>query len=137
MVDQAGNVSAGHSDYATMGDTTATAAPVVTIVEDSNNDLIISRTEISGKVDVSVALPAGAVVGDTLQVSDQADHVLTAEDLTAGSVRFFFLLIRRPPRSTLFPCTALFRSPPADGTAAEATGAGSRIVGSDPTFQGG
>src|SRR5947207_4422874 len=26
------------------------------------------------------------------------------------SVRFFFLLIRRPPRSTLFPYTTLFRS---------------------------
>src|SRR5438874_9191488 len=25
---------------------------------------------------------------------------------------FFFLLIRRPPRSTLFPYTTLFRSPP-------------------------
>src|SRR5256885_16749970 len=30
---------------------------------------------------------------------------------------FFFLMIRRPPRSTLFPYTTLFRSPaaPADG----------------------
>src|SRR5258708_38436810 len=31
-----------------------------------------------------------------------------------GSVMcFFFLMIRRPPRSTLFPYTTLFRSPPA------------------------
>src|SRR5471030_1987126 len=29
---------------------------------------------------------------------------------TALSVRFFFLMIRRPPRSTLFPYTTLFRS---------------------------
>src|SRR5258706_3863023 len=28
---------------------------------------------------------------------------------------FFFLMIRRPPRSTLFPYTTLFRSPPAPG----------------------
>src|SRR5205085_12381306 len=28
-------------------------------------------------------------------------------------LHFFFLLIRRPPRSTLFPYTTLFRSPPA------------------------
>src|SRR5256885_12933864 len=28
---------------------------------------------------------------------------------------FFFLMIRRPPRSTLFPYTTLFRSPCADG----------------------
>src|SRR2546426_4677498 len=27
------------------------------------------------------------------------------------SLRFFFLMIRRPPRSTLFPYTTLFRSP--------------------------
>src|SRR3990170_5713381 len=27
---------------------------------------------------------------------------------------FFFLMIRRPPRSTLFPYTTLFRSPPGD-----------------------
>src|SRR5476651_2763922 len=29
---------------------------------------------------------------------------------------FFFLMIRRPPRSTLFPYTTLFRSPLASGT---------------------
>src|SRR5688572_32049917 len=28
------------------------------------------------------------------------------------SIIFFFLIIRRPPRSTLFPYTTLFRSPP-------------------------
>src|SRR2546430_12061767 len=28
---------------------------------------------------------------------------------------FFFLMIRRPPRSTLFPYTTLFRSPDRDG----------------------
>src|SRR2546426_7727472 len=30
---------------------------------------------------------------------------------TANSSFFFFLMIRRPPRSTLFPYTTLFRSP--------------------------
>src|SRR6266487_6400605 len=29
--------------------------------------------------------------------------------------RFFFLMIRRPPRSTLFPYTTLFRSDPSPG----------------------
>src|SRR5438067_7035981 len=33
------------------------------------------------------------------------------------SVLFFFLRMRRPPRSTLFPYTTLFRSGPADGAA--------------------
>src|SRR5688572_31800984 len=32
---------------------------------------------------------------------------------------FFFLMIRRPPRSTLFPYTTLFRSRTADGAAAD------------------
>src|SRR5471032_1241570 len=36
---------------------------------------------------------------------------------------FFFLMIRRPPRSTLFPYTTLFRSPP--GPALVIAGAGS------------
>src|SRR2546427_9625085 len=31
------------------------------------------------------------------------------------SLFFFFLMIRRPPRSTLFPYTTLFRSPVDDG----------------------
>src|SRR5437016_9587365 len=43
-------------------------------------------------------------------------------------VGFFFLMIRRPPRSTLFPYTTLFRSPtmpmpPAAGSAASASDA--------------
>src|SRR2546429_9868826 len=33
---------------------------------------------------------------------------------TPALVRFFFLMIRRPPRSTLFPYTTLFRSPLTD-----------------------
>src|SRR3712207_8511203 len=34
----------------------------------------------------------------------------------------FFLMIRRPPRSTLFPYTTLFRSGPAEGGAAGGAG---------------
>src|SRR5258708_24986881 len=30
--------------------------------------------------------------------------------MTRNSISFFFLMIRRPPRSTLFPYTTLFRS---------------------------
>src|SRR3970282_1807113 len=36
---------------------------------------------------------------------------------------FFFLMIRRPPRSTLFPYTTLFRSRSAQGNLMEARGA--------------
>ncbi|MFA0634313.1 hypothetical protein AB4549_16440, partial [Vibrio breoganii] len=76
IVDQAGNESAEGSDSATMGDTTATAAPTVVITEDTNNDGIIDRTEIDGKVDVKVTVPEGAQVGDTLKVSGQNDVTL-------------------------------------------------------------
>src|SRR3712207_7916795 len=41
---------------------------------------------------------------------------------------FFFLMIRRPPRSTLFPYTTLFRSVGAAGAAAEGDG---RLPGVD------
>src|SRR5688572_31586660 len=36
----------------------------------------------------------------------------SACQLQLCNVFFFFLMIRRPPRSTLFPYTTLFRSPP-------------------------
>src|SRR5438270_11183323 len=38
------------------------------------------------------------------------DSSLTDVFLNSIVTRFFFLLIRRPPRSTLFPYTTLFRS---------------------------
>src|SRR3712207_7543302 len=43
------------------------------------------------------------------------------------TVLFFFLMIRRPPRSTLFPYTTLFRSPdPLDDRLREAPPGGAR-----------
>src|SRR3712207_8995385 len=36
---------------------------------------------------------------------------MTMDDLDISLCSFFFLMIRRPPRSTLFPYTTLFRSP--------------------------
>src|SRR3712207_8523101 len=42
---------------------------------------------------------------------------------------FFFLMIRRPPRSTLFPYTTLFRSRGAAGLARRAGGLGGRVGG--------
>src|SRR2546425_4781512 len=38
-------------------------------------------------------------------------HVLSTSFVLARFMFFFFLMIRRPPRSTLFPYTTLFRSP--------------------------
>src|ERR1039457_1960494 len=37
-------------------------------------------------------------------------HTDAFVNLISGSLSFFFLMIRRPPRSTLFPYTTLFRS---------------------------
>src|SRR2546422_2915913 len=39
---------------------------------------------------------------------------------------FFFLMIRRPPRSTLFPYTTLFRSPSSPARSSTATSSGPR-----------
>src|SRR5688572_32782373 len=39
------------------------------------------------------------------------DYRLSTTFLRSRRISFFFLMIRRPPRSTLFPYTTLFRSP--------------------------
>ncbi|MFZ6751703.1 hypothetical protein, partial [Undibacterium sp. Ren11W] len=89
VTDQAGNVSAPGTDSATL-DTTATAAPTITITTDSNNDGLISKTELGAAttVAVTVALPGTAKAGDTLTITDGTtpqSHVLTAAEITAGT----------------------------------------------------
>src|SRR5262249_60572030 len=44
--------------------------------------------------------------------------------LVPSAPAFFFLMLRRPPRSTLFPYTTLFRSPPDPVTDAEGVSRG-------------
>ena len=41
-------------------DTTATPAPTVVITEDTNDDGLISNTELDGKVDVTITVPTEA-----------------------------------------------------------------------------
>ena len=90
VTDQANNTSAAGSDSAVVGDTTATAAPTVTISTDANDDGTLSSAELGAAttVTVSVALPAGTVVGDTLNVTlngvAQAPIVLTQNQITNG-----------------------------------------------------
>src|SRR6266545_7249451 len=48
------------------------------------------------------------------------------------SILFFFLMIRRPPRSTLFPYTTLFRSPGRGGRAGRARRRCGRLAGRCP-----
>src|SRR5438309_10967963 len=50
---------------------------------------------------------------------------------------FFFLMIRRPPRSTLFPYTTLFRSIPCQGRRPSAWAASTCPFGTDWTGRGG
>src|SRR5215467_12457678 len=47
---------------------------------------------------------------------------------TNYSVNFFFLMIRRPPRSTLFPYTTLFRSAPRARDPARERAAGPQVA---------
>jgi Ca2+-binding RTX toxin-like protein len=88
QTDLAGNTSAPSSLTFTLD--TQVAAPTVTIATDANNDGTLSTAELGAAttVTVSVALPAGAAVGDTLNVSlngvAQAPIVLTQAQITNG-----------------------------------------------------
>ncbi|MBC7453001.1 MAG: hypothetical protein H7335_04715 [Massilia sp.] len=65
------------------------AAPVVSIVEDANNDGRLAGAELQGDVDVLIALPAGVLSGDVLTVSDGSVvhiFVLTSALIAAGSI---------------------------------------------------
>ncbi|QKX03822.1 Ig-like domain-containing protein [Aquimarina sp. TRL1] len=93
VTDAAGNVSPDATDSATL-DLTDPSAPTVAITEDANNDGLISEDELSGDVDVSVGLPADAVAGDVVTVTDGNGNTetitLTAGDITNGSVSTSF-----------------------------------------------
>src|SRR6266571_3065284 len=65
---------------------------------------------------VKVEPAAGAAVKVTAVPLANAAEYVAPQAMPAGAlvtVLFFFLMVRRPPRSTLFPYTALFRSRPA------------------------
>lgn len=65
-------------------------APVVTITEDANNDGTIDVAELSGKINVQIALPGGAFAGDTLTITNPdgttTDVTLTVDQIVAGEV---------------------------------------------------
>src|SRR2546426_253733 len=54
-----------------------------------------------------LTVPPGAVADSSVLSVTVAVQLL---GLPTGTVAVFFLMIRRPPRSTLFPSTTLFRS---------------------------
>ncbi|RDX37495.1 hypothetical protein DZA50_02010 [Kangiella sp. HD9-110m-PIT-SAG07] len=93
VTDAAGNVSSNHTDSATV-DTSGPSAPTATIDEDANNDGFINAAELNGDIDVTITLPADAVEGDSLSVSDGNGNtqniVLNASQITAGSISLQF-----------------------------------------------
>ncbi|MBD2619181.1 Ig-like domain-containing protein, partial [Synechocystis sp. FACHB-898] len=87
--DLAGNSTTATDTESYTVDTTVPGAPIVTITEDVNNDGLISVGELSGLVDVSIAIPGGVVAGDILTISDGTTPqtiVLTAAQINAGVV---------------------------------------------------
>src|SRR6266571_7591941 len=59
---------------------------------------------------VKVGIAGDEMFGRGVDVGEVAASATGDPDLFAdGFVAFFFLMIRRPPRSTLFPYTTLFR----------------------------
>jgi hypothetical protein len=65
-------------------------APAVTITEDANNDGQIDQTELSGLVNVQIALPGGGFAGDILKITNPngttTNKVLSVDDIVAGEV---------------------------------------------------
>ncbi|TYP77040.1 Ig-like domain-containing protein [Aquimarina intermedia] len=84
--DAAGNVS----NDATTDEITITSgtveAPIVVIVEDVNNDGFINQTELKGAIDVTITLPAGAVVGETVTING-TPQTITASQEAEGEIR--------------------------------------------------
>ncbi|WP_062054422.1 choice-of-anchor L domain-containing protein, partial [Aquimarina longa] len=93
VTDQAGNQGTSANDTATIN-TSAPSAPTVVITEDTNNDGVISASEATGPVDVTVTLPADAVAGDTVTITDGNGNTqnvtLTATDITNGNIAVNF-----------------------------------------------
>ena len=68
--DEDGQVSSPSPTDELTVDTLAGTKPVITIVEDINNDTKIDSTELVGDIDVKVELPADVKINDTLIVTD-------------------------------------------------------------------
>ncbi|WP_226975887.1 Ig-like domain-containing protein [Zobellia nedashkovskayae] len=88
--DAAGNSAVDITTLELTIDTTDPTAPTVEIVEDTNNDGLISEDELTGDIDAVVTLPTDAVAGDTVTITDgngnSQDVVLTAMDITNGTI---------------------------------------------------
>src|SRR6266536_1909468 len=98
--------------------------------------LLLEKKKASMKIGLQFLKrqPAGACVAAHLCLSKHRSVRI------GDALRLFFLMIRRPPRSTLFPYTTLFRSPPGNERAAQEWLAGYlteagfavRLLGAEP-----
>ncbi|SFZ98352.1 T1SS secreted agglutinin RTX [hydrothermal vent metagenome] len=86
ITDTNGHTSPVVSDSAII-DTTATDAPTVTITEDTNNDGLLSASEMDGDTDIQIDIPEDAEVGDILNVTigeTVTDDGVTTEAVTTN-----------------------------------------------------
>ena len=70
-------------------------------------DLIVLGTGVAG---TEIAAQAARHGLDVLAIEQQNANSSSWISASDNILVFFFLMIRLPPRSTLFPCTTLFRS---------------------------
>jgi VCBS repeat-containing protein len=88
ITDSSGNSSPNAIASALIDDAPGNA-PGVTILDDSNNDNVISASELSGAINVAVGIPGSAVAGDTVSVTDgttTTSLLLTSGDIASGTV---------------------------------------------------
>ncbi|WOT04880.1 Ig-like domain-containing protein [Shewanella youngdeokensis] len=86
QTDKAGNTSAPGSDNATVGDTTAPDAPVVVIVDDSNDNQVLTEAEIGNdEVQVEVTINSNDFAANgTVQLTINNGPTVTALTLSLG-----------------------------------------------------
>src|ERR1039457_1611855 len=74
------------------------------------NDQQIDPAAVRGRATLGAATVAGGTADFRCGLDPRLASTVSMHDVRCCVVLFFFLMIRRPPRSTLFPYTPLFRS---------------------------
>ncbi|MGI2261663.1 retention module-containing protein, partial [Shewanella sp. GXUN23E] len=123
VTDAAGNNASG-SDSAVLdygSGSGSPASPVVTIVNDANNDGYINQNEVGTQIDINITLGSGTQVGDNITVTDQDGTVLYSGPVTQDMLdNGLSLSITPPPTGTDLSITATVTDP-----------AGNSVTGSD------
>ena len=111
IVDNAGNSAGPVSDSARLM-LSEPGGPIVTLVEDRNNDGWINAAELQGGIDVSITLPGTANAGDSLLVSVNGSalppRVLSLDDIRRGSIE---LSVASPGEGQRIEVSAQVRDP--------------------------